>query len=333
MKKGINRQKFIVYWLYTGLLMSMLIVVIGGITRLTNSGLSMVEWELIMDMVPPVSESQWNNKFEDYKKFPEYKKYNQEMSISEFKLIFFWEWLHRFIARLIGMVFIFPFIFFWMKNWINKKLKIRFIYLLLLGMLQAFLGAYMVNSGLEIGKVSHFRLATHLSAAFILISYIYWLILEIQNRDTYSILKINTLSKVLLFFISIQIIYGAFVAGLNAGSYFSSKDGVLSNIFFYNTHDDEFDLLKNPNDVQAFHRIFAWVVFTLIIYLWHISKGTKMYKTVSTLLFIIIIQISLGITTLLTKVDMNIALMHQLVAIFILIFTIKTIYLSSKKTQ
>ena len=93
------------------------------------------------------------------------------------------------------------------------------------------------------------------------------------------------------------------------------------------------NLLKNPNDVQAFHRIFAWVVFTLAIYLWHISKGTKMYKTISTLLFIIIIQISLGITTLLTKVDMNIALMHQLVAIFILIFTIKTIYLSSKKTQ
>ena len=333
MKKEINRQKFIVYWLYTGLLMSMLIVVIGGITRLTNSGLSMVEWELIMDMAPPVSESQWNNKFEDYKKFPEYKKYNQEMSISEFKLIFFWEWLHRFIARLIGIVFIFPFIFFWIKNWINKKLKIRFIYLLLLGMLQAFLGAYMVNSGLEIGKVSHFRLATHLSAAFILISYIYWLILEIQNRDTYSILKINMLSKVLLFFISIQIIYGAFVAGLNAGSYFSIKDGVLGNIFFYNTHDGKFDLLKNPNDVQAFHRIFAWVVFTLIIYLWHISKGTKMYKTISTLLFIIIIQISLGITTLLTKVDMNIALMHQLVAIFILIFTVKTIYLSSKKTQ
>ena len=333
MKEEINRQKFIVYWLYTGLLMSMLIVVIGGITRLTNSGLSMVEWELIMDMAPPVSESQWNNKFEDYKKFPEYKKYNQEMSISEFKLIFFWEWLHRFIARLIGIVFIFPFIFFWIKNWINKKLKIRFIYLLLLGMLQAFLGAYMVNSGLEIGKVSHFRLATHLSAAFILISYIYWLILEIQNRDTYSILKINMLSKVLLFFISIQIIYGAFVAGLNAGSYFSSKDGVLGNIFFYNTHDGEFDLLKNPNDVQAFHRIFAWVVFTLIIYLWRISKGTKMYKTISTLLFIIIIQISLGITTLLTKVDMNIAVMHQLVAIFILIFTVKTIYLSSKKTQ
>lgn len=331
-----KNRKLIVSWLYTGLILSILIVVIGGITRLTNSGLSMVKWELIMDMIPPLDDLQWESKFQEYKKFPEYQKFNQNISISEFKIIYFWEWLHRFLARLIGIIFIIPFLFFWIKNWLNKKLKNQLLILLALGGLQAFLGAYMVESGLEIGEVSHFRLATHLITAFILIAYIYWIILclgkvkEDCNDDPF----INKLSKWLLAFLAIQIIYGAFMAGLNAGSYFDLHNGLIKNIFWYNSREESgLDLLRHPDDIQAFHRLFAWIIFALVVFIWKKAKETQFSKIANIIFFLVTMQIMLGITTLLLQVHMNIALAHQLVAIFLLLSVIKLMYLSKKSFQ
>ena len=152
-------------------------LIIGGVTRLTRSGLSMVEWKLIGGTIPPLNETVWQETFTKYQQFPEYQKINKGMTLSEFKTIFFWEYLHRLLGRIIGLVFIIPFLLFWKRKWLDKKLKKQLIVLLLLGGLQGFLGWFMVQSGLvDVPAVSHFRLAIHLVTAFALIVYIYWII-------------------------------------------------------------------------------------------------------------------------------------------------------------
>lgn len=179
-----NQKRIILAWLYAGLFLIALMVIIGGITRLTHSGLSMVEWKLISDIIPPLNEIQWEEKFEKYQQFPEYKKINTGMGINQFKSIFFWEYIHRLLGRLIGIIFIIPFIFFWWKKWLNNKHKKQLLLLLFLGGMQGFLGWFMVKSGLvDIPAVSHYRLAIHLIFAFGIMCYIYWLILMLQESQ------------------------------------------------------------------------------------------------------------------------------------------------------
>ena len=328
------QKRIIRNWLYSGLFLVALMVIIGGITRLTNSGLSMVKWELIMDITPPINELQWEEKFQDYQAFPEYQKFNQNMSVSEFKTIYFWEWLHRFLARLLGIIFIIPFLLFWAKNWLNKKLKKQLLILFLLGGLQAFLGAYMVESGLEIGTVNHFRLAVHLVVSFTIMCYTYWLILSFTEVEKNTNKTINKLSQYLIIALLIQIIYGAFVAGKDAGYLLPANEGVFESVFGYtlrNTND--FSLLSNGFDIQAFHRLFAWIVFTITLIIFNKTRKTTLAKAGTLVLGVTIAQIILGISTLLLRVQIHTAITHQFIAIILLLSVVRLTYLSSEKSQ
>ena len=330
-----SQKKILTYWLYLGLILVGLMIIIGGITRLTHSGLSMVEWKLIGGTIPPLNENQWQETFTKYQQFPEYKKINTGMSLSEFKAIFFWEYLHRLFGRLIGLIFIIPFLIFWTKKWLDNSQKKKLLILLGLGALQGFLGWFMVESGLvDIPAVSHYRLATHLLTAFTLMCYIYWLILSFNNVERQPNQIINRLSKWLISLLVIQIIYGAFVAGLKAGYLLPLEGGVFKSIFGYSLRgENDFSLLNNGLDIQAFHRLFAWIVFAISIIIYNKTKNTNL-KTNGTLVFgLVITQISLGIATLLLRVQIHVATTHQFIAILLLLAVIHLTYLSSEKSQ
>ena len=330
-----SQKRVVISWLYLGLILVGLMIIIGGITRLTHSGLSMVEWKLIGGTIPPLNENQWQETFTKYQQFPEYKKINTGMSLSEFKAIFFWEYLHRLFGRLIGLIFIIPFLIFWTKKWLDNSQKKKLLILLGLGALQGFLGWFMVESGLvDIPAVSHYRLATHLLTAFTLMCYIYWLILSFNNVERQPNQIINRLSKWLISLLVIQIIYGAFVAGLKAGYLLPLEGGVFKSIIGYSLRSaNDFSLLNNGFDIQAFHRIFAWVVFVISIIIYNKSKNTNL-KTTGMLVFgLVITQISLGIATLLLRVQIHVATTHQFIAILLLLAVIRLTYLSSEKSQ
>lgn len=327
--------KYVTIWLYSGLVLIALMVIIGGITRLTQSGLSMVEWKLIGGIIPPLNDVEWQETFAKYQQFPEYQKINSSMKLAEFKMIFFWEYLHRLIGRLIGLVFIFPFAFFWMKKWLNQKQKKQLLLLLFLGGFQGFLGWFMVKSGLvDRPHVSHFRLAIHLLSAFGLMCYIYWLILSFNSVSKKENTQIHKLSWWFMVVLIIQIIYGAFVAGLKAGYFLEINDGVIKQIAGYNFRNlNDFDLLNNALDIQAFHRIFAWGVFILALFIYKKARNTNL-KSISTILLgLVFFQIVLGITTLLSRVHLHTAVLHQLVAIIVLLSAVRLNYLSSKKMK
>jgi len=330
-----SQKRIVTYWLYLGLILVGLMIIIGGITRLTHSGLSMVEWKLIGGTIPPLNENQWQETFTKYQQFPEYKKINTGMSLSEFKAIFFWEYLHRLFGRLIGLIFIIPFLIFWTKKWLDNSQKKKLLILLGLGALQGFLGWFMVESGLvDIPAVSHYRLATHLLTAFTLMCYIYWLILSFNNIKREPNQRINRLSKWLISILVIQIIYGAFVAGLKAGYLIPLDGGFFKIIFGYTVRNDsDFSLLRNGFDIQAFHRIFAWVVFAISIIIYNKTKNTNLKTTGMLVLGLVITQISLGIATLLLRVQIHVATTHQFIAILILLVVVRLTYLSSGKSQ
>ncbi|MEE2700195.1 MAG: COX15/CtaA family protein [Bacteroidota bacterium] len=331
-----NQKNIISVWLYSGLVLIIFMVVIGGITRLTNSGLSMVEWNLISGTIPPMNEVQWQEVFLKYQQFPEYQKINKGMSLSEFKAIFFWEYLHRVLGRLIGLVFIIPFILFWRKGWLNKKLKKQLVVLFFLGALQGFLGWFMVKSGLvDVPTVSHFRLALHLISAFVLIAYNYWLIMEVGEKKSYTNLQINALSKCFLFLLTIQIIYGAFTAGLKAGYLLPVGKGVLQSLFGYYTPEvlQNLDLINNPYNIQFLHRIFAWGVFCFAIYLWQKAKGSELEKASLLLVSLVCLQIILGVITLVFSVPIFFAVVHQFVGVLLLLATTNLMFLSTENSQ
>ena len=330
-----QQKRITTTWLYSGLVLIALMIIIGGITRLTHSGLSMVEWKLIGGTIPPLNETQWQETFEKYQQFPEYQKINTGMSLSEFKSIFFWEYLHRLLGRLIGLVFIIPFIIFWKKKWLNTKQKKQLTILLGLGALQGFLGWFMVKSGLvDVPAVSHYRLAIHLITAFGLMFYIYWLVLSFNDVEKKPNRAINKLSKWLITTLVIQIIYGAFVAGLKAGYLLPIDGGVFKSIFGYTIRNtSDFSLINNGFDIQAFHRLFAWIVFAISLITYNKTRKTTLRNTGTLVIALVITQITLGIATLLLRVQIHTATTHQFIAIILLLAVVRLTYLSSEKSQ
>ena len=213
--------KYISYWLVIMFWFVSIMIVVGGLTRLTDSGLSITEWELFSGFLPPLTESQWNIYFNLYKKIPEYKLQNYLMTLEEFKIIFWWEFIHRFLGRLIGIFFILPLIYFSMKIGFNKSKNLFIIFFLIC--LQGFVGWYMVKSGLvDRVDVSHYRLSLHLVLAFIILSLIFWNYLK-YNEISRSEKKINfSLPIIFLLLIFLQICIGAFVSGMDAGKVYNS---------------------------------------------------------------------------------------------------------------
>ena len=216
-----KRDKSVIIWLLSGCVLLFIMVVVGGITRLTNSGLSMTDWHLVTDTFPPLTEESWQKAFDEYKKFPEYQKINihNDFMLDDYKFIYFWEWFHRFIGRIIGLIFIIPFVYFLIKKRLDSATIKKCIVLLVMGAFQGFLGWFMVRSGLiDNPDVSHFRLSLHLTFAFITFAYTLWVALDLiyPERQTVFVSLRNT-ARLALGLLLLQIIYGGFVAGLNAG--------------------------------------------------------------------------------------------------------------------
>ena len=330
-----TQKKIISIWLYSGLLLVIAMVLIGGVTRLTHSGLSMVEWKLIGGIIPPLNETAWQETFSKYQKFPEYQKINKDMILPEFKAIFFWEYIHRVLGRLIGLVFIIPFLLFWKKQWLDKKLKKQLILLFLLGSLQGFLGWFMVKSGLvDVPAVSHFRLAIHLVMAFVLIAYIYWIIMEVEEKEKFPSRKINNLVTYFIILLLIQIIYGAFTAGLKAGYLLPPNSNYFEKVFSYTIRDaNNFSLLNNGFDIQAFHRLFAWILAIISFQTLKKTQHTNLRREGRLLFSLVVFQIILGISTLLLRVQIHVAITHQVFAILVFLSAFRLLYLSTENSQ
>lgn len=322
-------KNWIIAWLLAGAIMVAGMVLIGGITRLTHSGLSITEWKLIMGTIPPLNDAEWNEVFEQYKQFPEYQKVNSHFTLSEFKSIFFWEYLHRLIGRLIGMVFIIPFVIFIVRKSLSRKLIFQSLALFGLGALQGFLGWFMVKSGLvDRPSVSHFRLAIHLSAAFLTFCYILWVVLSIQRPErTITSRRLAVLSRILVGVISLQIIFGAFVAGLKAGLVFPTwpkmgADRIPDSVIFGLKNEGLSSLFSQIVSVQFVHRTFAFIVVAMVGFVWLASQKETLnnfqQKSVQFLVLMVITQFTLGVFTLLYLVPVWLGVLHQFGALVLL---------------
>jgi cytochrome c oxidase assembly protein subunit 15 len=312
-------------------------VVIGGITRLTNSGLSMVEWKLIMGSIPPLSEQEWQVTFEKYQQFPEYQKINSEYTLSDFKAIFWWEYSHRLLGRIIGVVFLIPFIIFWIKGYFNKRWLWRLSVLFVLGGFQGFLGWFMVKSGLVSNPdVSHYRLAAHLIAALLLFSYIIWLIADWHNekRNPIKIKTYNNLLRIVYILTLIQITYGALVAGLNAGLFYATYprmngEWIPASISEQISKIGWLALVSDITTVQFIHRWLGTLIFFFIVGVYYVYESSLLpqsKKRLLALLWVVLSQAILGILALLFSVPFIIAVLHQFTAVVVLAVLIMNLH-------
>ena len=334
-------NKAVIYWLLTGCLLIFIMVIVGGITRLTHSGLSISNYKLISGTIPPMNETEWNEAFELYKQYPEYQKLNNHFTLEEFKDIYFWEWIHRVIGRFIGLVFIFPFIYFLIRKQLSKPTIKKSIVLLLMGGFQGFLGWYMVKSGLvDRPDVSHYRLAAHLTTAFLTFAYTFWVALDLmfpnkKNVDT----KLRNFIRIGLVILIIQIIYGAFVAGLDAGWIhnhwpFMSEGKLIHETVYTEQNPTYLNFLEGKSGVQFVHRTLAYVVVIFILSIWYkatrndISKWQS--KGVNSLLIVVGIQFLLGVLTLLLAVPVWLGVLHQVIAFILLSCMVFTLHRFSK---
>ncbi|WP_348810924.1 COX15/CtaA family protein [Flavobacterium maritimum] len=340
MKKENN---YVIIWLLSGCLLLFMMVVVGGITRLTNSGLSMTDWHLVTDTFPPLTEAKWSQAFEEYKKFPEYQKINihNDFTLEDYKFIYFWEWFHRFIGRIIGLAFIVPFVYFLIKKRLSNETIKKCVVLLGMGGFQGFLGWFMVRSGLiDNPDVSHFRLSLHLTFAFITFAYTLWVALDLMYPNKAAvILPLRKLARVALVFLLIQIIYGGFVAGLNAGLIHNHwplmSDGQLIHDSVFIEQKTLFlNLVEGKSGVQFVHRTLAFVVVGLILALFFKSKkhtlSSPQKKGIDALVIIVFLQFGLGVFTLLYSVPLWLGLAHQVVAFFLLTAMTFTLHRLSK---
>jgi len=336
-------NKSVIYWLLSGCVLLFIMVTVGGITRLTNSGLSMTDWHLINDTFPPMSEEKWVEAFEEYKKYPEYQLINKhkDFQLEDYKFIFFWEWFHRFIGRIIGVVFIIPFVYFLIKKKLDKETIKKCFVLLGMGAFQGFLGWFMVASGLkDMPDVSHFRLAIHLTFAFITFAYTLWVALDLIYPERKSpVLELRKIARIALVILIIQIIYGGFVAGLNAGLIHNHWPLMSDGQFFHESIKlEQSNLLlsftEGKSGVQFIHRTFAYVVVGMIIFLFIKSRKFTLDKTqdsgTKTLLVFVFIQFILGVFTLLFHVPLWLGLAHQIMAFFLLTAMTFTLHRFSK---
>lgn len=264
-----SKKKIVAIWLLVGVFMIMIQVVLGGIVRLTDSGLSMTEWNPIMGAIPPLSHSQWMDAFQRYQKIAQYKYVNNHFTLSDFQFIFFWEWLHRLWARLLGVVFAIPFVYFLLKKYFLKEMIGPLILLFLLGGLQGFVGWYMVESGLHgsgLLRVSHVRLSIHFISALILLCYTLWFALKLlipKEKLVYDS-KTKNYFLLLLALLTIQLFYGAFMAGLRAA--LSSPTWPKMNGVWIPANMFEHSWINDPINVQFVHRLIAYTLFILIFF-------------------------------------------------------------------
>ena len=318
-------------WLLTLIGLIILIILVGGLTRLTDSGLSITTWELFAGFIPPLTNDKWIDYFDLYKAIPEFSEQNYNMTLDEFKVIFWWEWAHRQLGRLIGISVLLPLIFFSTKNglWILKKYGLIF----LLVCFQGFIGWYMVSSGLmDRVDVSHYRLSLHLVTAFIILSVVFWKFLKLTKIQAYYVLININLIKFFLFLLFLQLIIGAFVSGMDAGKIYNTWPLMGSSYFPDDSHFIEFlniSLFDNPSIVQFIHRNLAYLILIIYIYiLFFVIKDCNeiIRKPLLIIGVSLFLQVILGILTLLSGVKIIYASLHQINSILIILSTLYFLY-------
>ena len=319
-------------WLFALCLMIVAMIFIGGVTRLTGSGLSMVEWRPFLGFLPPLTETEWTRVFELYKLSPEFKQINSWMEISDFKFIFFWEYFHRVWGRLIGLFILIPFLYFIVTKKLKNKILFRSSIILCLVCVQGLIGWWMVKSGLnEIATVSQYRLSVHLSMAFIILGISFWTALDLfegapKNLKSYDIIP--------LLFISLTIIAGTFVSGMDAGLVYNTfpymGDGIIpieyGNLGFI-------DPFENPVTAQFHHRLLASITLIIIIIysILYIIRNPINLR-ILLLLFAIVCQFIIGIFTLLYSVPITLGAMHQFGGVLLFLSALWVLHSPKKNT-
>jgi len=334
-KKG---HRVVIMWLLICCALIFAMVVLGGVTRLTQSGLSMVNWKPIMGVIPPLSEFEWNQAFNQYKQFPEFQFVNQDMTLAGFKSIYLVEWAHRVLGRLIGICFFVPFVFFVLRGMIDRTVIGKLLFIFLLGGLQGLMGWYMVKSGLvDNPHVSQYRLAAHLSLAVLIYGLIFWVALDLIASRVKPAKGENRFAFLLLVLVSVMIISGAFVAGTRAGFIMNTfptmhgqwlPDGLFVGSPIWR------DLFENTVTIQFIHRCGALLVFVSVVYFFvrEIMRGVVAKKQLAVWLLLgaTLLQIFLGISTLLMRVPIVLGAAHQGGALLLFTAAIFTFHIYSR---
>ncbi len=323
------KNRILALWLFICAFMVLSMTAIGAITRLTESGLSITEWNVVTGTLPPLNEEAWQIAFDKYQKTPEFLAKHHWMSMDDFKNIYFWEWFHRLWGRLIGVVFALPLLFFWARGYLPRGEGKFYLGLLILGGMQGALGWFMVKSGLvDRPSVSHFRLAAHLSLALVIYSALLWM--GLRNRLEEKKVQLRTFARPLktcgifsLLFVSITIIWGAFVAGLDAGMIYNTfplmGDGVIPPEFGHAP------ALYDPASIQFTHRLLG-VATGLAIFTYAFLWWKKSRKMSAALALAVTLQIILGISTLLSVVWIPLAVAHQIGGVLLLSTVLVSLY-------
>ena len=328
-KKSLSTWLLFMFWIVS------IMIIVGGLTRLTDSGLSITQWELFAGFLPPLGDIAWNNYFELYKEIPEFKLQNYDMTMSQFKVIFWWEWVHRFLGRLIGITFLIPLIYFTYRTSFKIMFNLYIIFILIC--FQGFIGWYMVSSGLvDRVDVSHYRLAVHLMIAFIILSLILWNYLDLKNFNL-PVKNISFyLSLFMLLIVYLQISIGAFVSGMDAGTIYNTwpmmgqsyfpDDNNISNLFSLTVFND-------PSLVQFLHRNLAYLIILFYFYIFfkiYRNNITRLYRPINLIGLFLIVQVILGVLTLLNGAQIYLASMHQISSIFLVSSCIYFLYLNKQ---
>ena len=317
-----NYQKSVMMWLISLTIMVFLIIIIGGLTRLTDSGLSMVDWQPLLGTIPPLNYSQWLDVFNDYQLSPEFLYVNKNITLDEFKYIFWWEWFHRFLARLIGIVFIIPFIYFFFKKYFNFFFYKRFIIIFGLGLIQAVVGWWMVKSGLvDDPYVSPYRLTFHLINAVIIYCLLLWTCIEYYHLKSMRLIYFRTKEFLILlsvFFVFITILSGGFMAGSHAGQSFNTyplmngkiipDDIYIQDLGILNLFENTITINFNHRWIATLTFIYTFSLFTYLIF----NKFIKLSNHIILIVLVILsLQFLLGIMTLLSNVEIHYGSLHQ----------------------
>lgn len=322
-------------WLLLTVVMIFAMVAIGGLTRLTRSGLSIVEWKPISGIIPPITTDEWHAEFTKYKQYPEYQKVNQDMSLDEFKSIFYWEYGHRLLGRLIGFVFAIPLVYFALRRRIKGSLATKLVIALGLGGLQGLVGWLMVKSGLvDMPRVSHYRLATHLGLALFLMSFLYWIAQDLRFPKRWR--SLDALPKAAVAFlvlVSLQIFFGALTAGLHAGHFYNTFP-TMNGFWFPPDIGHEggiHDLFENPVTVQFIHRCLGWLTFMSALALGGIAfrrsdLTSRRRNSLFALAGMASIQFLLGVLTLLHFVPVGLGSAHQMGACILLLLAVRAVH-------
>ena len=335
-----SRPDLLIRWLWLVGLMVFSMVVVGGITRLTESGLSITEWKPVSGAIPPLSHAEWAAAFEKYKQIPEYREINGPagMTLSDFKFIFFWEWVHRLIGRLIGIVFALPLAWFWIKRQIPEGYKPRLLALLALGGLQGAIGWWMVSSGLTLRTdVSHYRLATHLLTALFILAGTVWTALDLDQlrKGNAQPAQLSGFGVSVCAILFVQLLFGAWVAGLNAGYVANTwplMNGRLVPDGIETAHGWLWALVNDPFLTHFVHRWWAWIVVAALVVLARRVKASGVRRASIAIHTAFGVQILLGIATVISGVNIILAVLHQAVGALVLVSTIWGVHILGRRT-